>query len=687
MGLTFLNGLFAVALSAIALPILIHLLNRRRARRVQFSTLEFLDEVSRRRRRRIQIREWLLLALRVLIIALLALAMMRPAVRNVGGGGIGSTTGVVVFDNSFSMQAATRERSLIERARERLGEIIGLFGEGDRMQLIWPTAPPEVVFDGPVADFNRLQVSAVSAPISYAPADHVRALETAFRIAGEAPTLNREVYVVSDFQEGDFEDGFGDPSVPKNVRVYLVPVAGDDIPNVAIAGASAVRAGTQTGASGAIRVTLANYSDAALTAYPVQAFVGGQVAADGNAHVGRDDLATVDFPLSRSLTPDEVVEVRIPEDALSVDDLAYLVQGERQTIRVVIVHGGGPESLRAEPYLRLALDPPGQVGERIFTVQELPLRDLPVQTDLDYDVFVFNNVERLSEGVIGRLRLAHRDGAGLFFILGDRVDLRYYNTAILPAFVDAELDEPAESNGGFFTIKPEIVGHPIFDGFKVGAGEDLSASRFRKVIRARVGSGARVLAVFGELPALIEGPQTLLFTTSTDLRWGSFPTGGSFLPFVHQAVLALATDGVEARQFKAGSPLMLEFPVEGVTGEIRCLRPDGSELPLRQTVRAGRVEVRTDAAPEPGVYRFVAADETIRRVAVHLDVSEGRLHYRDAGAIATSLGGGVRVLTSDEPLQARVLSERHGREIWRELLMIALLLMVLETAIGRARLA
>ena len=82
MGLTFLNGLFALALGAVSVPILIHLLNRRRASRQVFSSLQFLEEVSRRQRRRVQLRQWLRLALRCLIILLVVLAMMRPAIRS-----------------------------------------------------------------------------------------------------------------------------------------------------------------------------------------------------------------------------------------------------------------------------------------------------------------------------------------------------------------------------------------------------------------------------------------------------------------------------------------------------------------------------------------------------------------------------------------------------------------------------
>jgi hypothetical protein len=687
MGLTFLNGIFGLALAAVSVPILIHLLNRRRSRREQFSSLDFLDEVTRKQRRRIQLRQWLLLALRVLIILLVALAMMRPAIQTSGAGGSGSTTAVLVFDDSFSMAAATEERSRIEAARDRVDELAGLVGEGDRVQMLFPSSPPVTAFDGAVHDMGRVQAVARQSEIAFTRASHRAALADALRLLEASESLNREIYVVSDFQEGDWGGDEPFAEIPENVRVYLVPVGSEDLPNVGVASASFVQASVQAGASGAVRVTLANYSDDALSGYPIQVFRGDEVVAEGALRVARDDMATIDLPLSRAVATGEALEVRIAEDALAVDDRAFVTPGERQTLRVLIVHGGTPEGGDPEPYLGLALDPPGEAGARVFSVEQISLRDLPVQTDLDFDVFVLNNVERLSEGVVARLKLAHRDGAGLFVILGDRVDLRYYNEHVLPELLDVTLDQPASSSASFFTLRPEVAGHPIFDGFKVGSMEDLSAARFNTVVRTHVGENARILARLGQHAALVEGERVLLMTTSADLRWGNFPTGGSFLPLMHQAVLTLASAALEARQFKAGAPIVLDVPLADVPGEVVCLTPEGTELPAVRTVRSGRVEIRTRPAPEPGVYRFLTAGEPLRDVAVHLDAEEGRLRSRDPAAIAASLGETVRVLAPGESSVSRVMEDRQGREIWQELIALALLLAIAETVIGRVRMA
>src|SRR5207237_10633887 len=103
----FLNPLFLFGLAAAAIPILIHLFTRRRPREVRFPSLEFLSEVNQSEIRRVRLKQWLLLLLRTLAVAVIALAMARPAVRGSAGLRSGAATSVLALvDQSGSMSAA-----------------------------------------------------------------------------------------------------------------------------------------------------------------------------------------------------------------------------------------------------------------------------------------------------------------------------------------------------------------------------------------------------------------------------------------------------------------------------------------------------------------------------------------------------------------------------------------------------
>jgi hypothetical protein len=682
MGITFLNGLFGFAMAAVGLPILIHLLNRRRTKRVPFSSIEFLQEVTKQQRRRVQLRQWLLLVLRCLVVALVVLAMMRPAVRASFASGGGSTLAICVLDTSFSMSAADEEGSHRERAVRKIESILATLRGGDQAQLITMTRPPEVVFESAIRDLDRVASMASKAPVSYLRASGPEAVRQAMTMAAESEAINREIYLISDFQRDDWPLE-RETAIPERTRVYVVPVAGADLPNVAIASAAFVPI-VPGSPAGAVRVGLRNHTDQTLENYAIRVTRGTEVVGTGAARIPPGEGTTTDLLLTTPVGAGEALQVRIPEDALGVDDVAWLTPTDHRAVRVLLVTGAEPSEVVGEPYLRLALDPPGSSGERPFTVEEIPLRDLPVQSDFAFDVIVLNNVERLSESAISKIQLAHKDGTGVLVVLGDRVDLRSYNTSVLPALIDVRLEEPLTREGSFFSLTPEVPGHPIFEGFRVGLGEDLTASKFRSIVRLRPGAKVRVLARFGEWPALVEAGGVLVFVSSADLRWGNFPTGGSFLPFIQQAVLSLAPNAATSRQFEAGKPISFEVPRSENAATITCVGP--GEVPL--AARPGEAGiVMTEPAPEPGLYRFESMGVTIGTVAVHVDPDEGRLEYAKPADVAGSLGAQASVLGEGAAIATRVLEARNGKEIWREILFIALVLMIVETLVGRVRFA
>ena len=116
MNLTFLNGAFLAGLAAAAIPVIIHLLQRRRLKRVEFSDLRFLAPLNQQRMRSMNLRRLLLLLLRVMIVALIALAMARPSIR----GGLTSlvptqarSSIMILLDTSYSMRAEGEDGTVL----------------------------------------------------------------------------------------------------------------------------------------------------------------------------------------------------------------------------------------------------------------------------------------------------------------------------------------------------------------------------------------------------------------------------------------------------------------------------------------------------------------------------------------------------------------------------------------------
>ena len=137
--MTFLNPAILIGLAAATIPVIIHLLNLRKLKKIEFSTLIFLKELQKNKIRRVKLKQWILLALRVLIILLIVTAFARPTLEGVSIGGTTSaakTTALFILDDSFSMSVVGQNGSYINQAEQTIKELLNNFEEGDEAELI-----------------------------------------------------------------------------------------------------------------------------------------------------------------------------------------------------------------------------------------------------------------------------------------------------------------------------------------------------------------------------------------------------------------------------------------------------------------------------------------------------------------------------------------------------------------------
>ena len=621
--LSFLNGAFLAALAAAALPILIHLFSRRRVREQPFAHLLFLDEITKRKVRRMRLRQWLLLALRTLAIALLALALSRPVWHGPGAGSQrGSSTVAILVDDSFSMEARLDPQAVLpvagERgalggatrfaeARQRALQVVDLLEEGDRAILVFTGSPLRVPYESTVRDPALLREELQRAAPRPVRSDLPGALERVQGWLAAAKTLNREIFIISDFQAAQAEaelqrlggqvqpGGGGAPAtdtgeaqrqveqraaepgadttsvagaaaggaptgrpllaIPAETRVYTLPVTTGGTQNVAVTGARFDAA--PDGAGGRLTVRLENFGSTPVRELLVRALADGESGAtlaegfitlEGGA-AAQTVLTLSDAPASGRLA------VRSANDILLRDNLRYVATAATERLRLLLVTGGDPNTaeMRAEArFVTTALDPwsggPRPVGGEPprFEIEAVAESDLGLRSRIDADLVLLLNVGRLSAAAGEVLERFHAEGGGIFIALGNRVDPRLYNTQLLERLGAVRLENVVGELDGtrHFTLRPEAIGHEIFAGFPIAPGGALSGAKFYRLVDARPGARTRLLAGFsGGHPALLEEAGLLLFTSALDLSWSDFPTSAAFLPFLHRALLHVARGG------------------------------------------------------------------------------------------------------------------------------------------------
>ena len=243
-GISFINGLMLAGLGALAIPILIHLLLKRKQRRLRFSTLRFFTRQEEKSSRRRRLRHWLLLALRLLIVLLLVLAFARPFLTESHSARAAQNRRQVIFllDRSASLQATENGVARWSEARQHIRNALGTLQPDDRVALVACGARAEVVsgFAPPAS------VAALLADIepTFAAANLGDGLQQVLRLldAGVAG-LASTVYVVSDLQRIACRKLAAVP-LPPEVEVKVLSVGDVLSPNVAI---TELQAGTGEG--------------------------------------------------------------------------------------------------------------------------------------------------------------------------------------------------------------------------------------------------------------------------------------------------------------------------------------------------------------------------------------------------------------------------------------------------------
>lgn len=717
----FLNPiLLAAGAACVAVPILIHLLARRRRRPVRWGAMRFLLEAYRRQRRRLRLEQLLLLAARCLIVLLVAMALGRPVLEALGSLGIGSPRDVyVVIDNSIasSVRDPDSGRTALERHKEAARNLLDALGPTDRAGLVALGGPAD-----PIVAPASSDIAAVRSLI-----DEVRPTDSAADVAGAldaiAQAVEREpdgagplvVATLSDFTNGaaDTARALGAPMERiAGIRdVRLLALRPDAAPpsNVQVVSAEPLRTVVLTRGEGAslaqqVRVELrrtgpglgeevttvrARMVDAQAPASPGAPEARAQVAwRAGQSRAGATLSVEADAAEGQS-----VLMVEIDRDALDADNTLLRPAQVREALRVGVADrrrfGAAPsvDEMSSADWIRLALRPDGAAPVEVQDVTPSPL-DSAVLDGLDAliatrpDLIDADGWRRISAFVQrgGLLVVTPPPDASVHLWTDEMTSALSLDWTLARepvSFEDgARLAETQPSSDLLRLIHTELadLAAPVtieralpFDAEPAGA-----------TVALRLDSGAPLLLAAS--PAADNGASrglVVYLAAPPTLTWTDLPAKPLMVPLFQEIVrqgvgLAEGASAVSAGR-RAGAERGVRELV-GVWGPIQGERfPIASDQQTSQPVRrAGLLRPATGRGA----------------LAVNADVEGARTDAQPEDAVgawlAGAVGGGAEVTwLDDERLAEALMPERGGSPISAPLLFAAAALAFLEAAMAR----
>lgn len=670
--MSFLAPLFLAGLAALAVPVLIHLIQRERKQVVAFPSLMFVRRIPYSSIRRRRIHNWALLLLRLAALALIVAAFARPFVRGtpMAAAASGARDIVVLLDRSYSMGHGDQW----ERARQAARDVIAGMASGDRATVILFATEAEVAVPA-TDDQGSLRGAVDGAALSAAATKYGPALKLAGSLLSTSNYPRREVALVTDFQRGGWSPGDG-LRLPAGATLTPIAVPATATRNVAVTPATVQR--EQVGEQERITVTagVLNRSSEAIADLPVALELNGLVAHTVRVTLEPMAAGTVLFPPVTLTTPNTRATVRVADDALAADNAFHFVLSPPRAISLVIVNGTRGSREQAL-YLGRAL----AIGDApAFAPSTRSLDELTDDVLATTRVVILNDASP-SDAVVSRLQRFAEGGGGLLVALGSQATWPSSAAALLPVTPAGSVDRSRGAAGALGNLE---YGHRVFEPFRAPRSGDFAAVRFYGYRRATPDADAQVLARFDDgAPALVAGEvgkgRVLVWTSTLDLFWSDLAVKPVYLPFVHQVIRHLAD--------------YRERPTWASVGEVLDLSREGdpSRPRVALTPGGGRVTLEGEAGllltlEEQGFYEVRERDRQAQVIAVaaaNVELAESDRTTVEAEEIVVAVGGAPGGGADGLPGALPDAVQERSQRIWWFLLFAGILLLTGESVLAQ----
>lgn len=672
----FLNPLFWLGTAALAAPILVHLVRRTRARKIEFPALVFVRQVPQRTIRRRTLRNLILLLLRCLAILLIVLAFTRPffTSRSAAKENYSSGATVILVDSSLSMRREQLFAAALQRAEsiidERHDERIALMTFGNRYEVISRFT----------ADKSALRSMLKMLTAGWEATDYEQALRGAESLLGELKMGGRgprRIALISDFQATGWNQASATFKLGNDIQLMTIDVGGNNPPpNVAVTNVDARGVVFGQKYLQNLSVQVNNFSDTPRDRLAINFQINDQTVDKREISLNPRDVKVVEFTGFNLAEGANRCAIELNANDFAPDNKFYFTIRRELPARALIIESAS-RGLSDSFYLESALG----LNEELpfsFTVKSTGAVD-PAGLS-EYALVILNDSGTLSSSLADSIARFVDAGGQLIVSTGPRTDANSFNES-LHSIAPATLGDAVQTKSGESVSITDIkFDHPIFEVFRESGR--LAAARVFGYFRSEPRPNATVLARYEDgSAALIEATagqgRVLLFTSSLGPSWNDLSLTPIYLPFVHQMV-RYAGSREEGSWYALGQTFRVAKENPG--GPPAVDSPSGTRLTENRLTPDGDLLV---TGRQPGFYRL-RYNARPDFAAVDVEGAEGDFTKLDFVAFMSGISGGSGNSEHRETDRNFSNAEIEARQkVWWPLLFVALLLLITESLLAQ----
>jgi hypothetical protein len=668
--MAFLNPIFLVGALAAAVPVLVHLVRRTRAARMEFASLMFLRRIEQKTIRKRTLRNLLLLAMRCLALLLLAIAFARPYFtgQNPLAAGAEHTSSVILLDASYSM----RYPGVFDRAREAARDIIDRAGPDERIALVVFGRGYEILMPLKASRAEALALLEQAAP-GLDSTDYLQAVGAADALLKDAGPGPRRIHLISDFQSAGWNRTA--PPVKISPGVELIPrdISAPETKNLAVIDVNADSLVFTQKYAGKVVAQVANFGPDAIDDAAIDLKLNDLVVERRQVKLAPFGSQLIEFSGFNVPEGSNRATIELTSDPFAIDNRFHFIirrDDQTRTLAIETASRGRSQSFFLQHALAagdnsqysLAVKTPGTVN--------------PAEVD-SYRAIIINDSSDISDVLAKSITAFVERGGGLIMAAGRHTDAGEYNR-LFGAISPAQIGEVAQQRS--YALMSQVKeDHPVFGAF--ARSGRLTSTRVYAYHRSTPSERASVIAALDDgTPMIVEGlagrGKVILVTTSLDTTWNDLPLTPMFLPLVRQMLDYLGGETISS-SYRIGQMLGVQPDRDGSLPAVD--NPGGGRVD--QQTQTGQVSVSAD---EIGFYRLRYRDRA-EYLAVNLDTKESDLSKLSVeeflAGVLPEPGDQSNRASSYTGLTPEEIESRQ--RLWLPLLILALALFVAEALLAR----
>ena len=676
----FVNPFFLFGLLAVAIPVLIHLFNFRRFKKVYFTNVRFIEELQQQTQKQSRLKHLIILALRILTIICLVLAFAQPFVPLTNSNiNIQARNAVSVYvDNSFSMEARSSKGVLLEEAKNKAIEIVSAYKASDLFQLLTND------FEGRHQRFvSRDEFMDLVNEIKISPAAR-KVSEVILRqdeLMKNSGTTNHFTYLVSDFQQS-----VSDIAALKNDAVvtrFFIPVKASQVNNLYIDSCWFDMPVTQLDQQCRVKARIKNASRTDFEKIPVKLLVNGTQRAVAAFDCKGESSAEISLSFTNNSIGIQYATLEITDYPITYDDSFYFSYRVLDKFPILTINEQADNVFLTTLFGK----------DSSFNFNSESIKGLDYARLSTYNLIILNGVSSLSSGLSQELKKFLDNGGSLVVFPPAKMDVAVY-AGFLANIGVAAYTGPDTLTSKIAGIDPAIdIYRDVFE--KIPENIDLPVVKDHYTLGVSSKSGVESLLKLENGDPFLARQQAgngkvYLFTAPLAQEYTNFGKHAIFVPTLYQ--IALFSHFREQMYYTVGSDEAIVYRDAQLNGEdiLKVIRKQGGSefIPEIRPVN-GQVNIFVhDQVKESGNYALMDEKDEVMGLGFNYNRLESALSFKTPEALKKEISDAglknVFVLEANEkPLSAVITEFSKGVRYWKLFIILALLFIATEVALLR----